>query len=62
MGREPFRNKYECRQKSTEASIITVGVTGMSTQSTVFLEEPAVVLEGWEAKGQRPLWGDFRDV
>jgi len=35
--------------KSTEASRITVGVIG-STQSTVFLEESAVVLEGWEVK------------
>jgi hypothetical protein len=33
--------------KCTEASRIKAGVIGVSTQSTVFLEEPAVVLEGW---------------
>jgi hypothetical protein len=37
-------------KKSTETLRITVGVIGMSTQSTVFLEEPAVVLEGKEVK------------
>jgi hypothetical protein len=47
---EPFRAKMSTGKKSTETSRITVGVIGMSTQSTVFLEEPAVVLEGKEVK------------
>jgi len=55
MRREPFRGKYECRQQSTKASRITVGAIGMSTQSTVFLEEPGV--GAWEVKSQRPSCG-----